>query len=79
MASLEACVRKEKGEEKEGCVDTKGLSEALSCSSIPHPVPQSPTPRLEVCNGAGCLLHMFGVKQALAFIFTCRHACYRYI
>lgn len=69
MASLEACVRKRKGEEKEGCVDTKALPEALSQGSpLPHPVPQRQLAlRLEVCNRVRCLfLHMFGVKQALA-------------
>lgn len=69
------CKKKKRGEEKEGCVDTKGLSEALSQSSpIPHSVPQSLALRLEVCNGAGCLLHMFGVKQALA-LYLRTQAC----
>ena len=64
-----------RGEEKEGCVDIKALSEALSQGSpIPHPVPQSLALRLEVCNRARCLLRMFGVKQVLA-LYLRMQAC----
>ena len=66
-----------RGEEKEGCVDIKALSEALSQGSpIPHPVPQSlALYGWRYVTGRGVYCVCLVLNKPWLYIFARRHAC----